>query len=225
MSETNGNSTQWRRLTVALAMITTVAASLIAGLQTDADIRTDVANRDSQYYAILTSGELFRQGLQSDYDFATLSAAVKDSQEATLLEFTALEQESRSEAVAASSTRLRASLALARADRLGALSVILTDPTYAPDREGDLPDMEAYLADSFEESNRLLALQNQAADDYDRWNRKSDAYVGILALMAMGLFLFGLAQAANLRTRKAFAVLGASVLGLGLVWTLLSLLA
>lgn len=43
--------------------------------------------------------------------------------------------------------------------------------------------------------------------------------------MAMGLFLFGLAQAANLRTRKAFAALGASVLGLGILWTLFVLVA
>ena len=223
MSDPSTITSRWRRLTVALAMVTTVAAALVAGLQADADIRTDVANRESQYYAILTSGELFRQGLQSDYDFATLFAAVKDSQEATLLEFTALEQESRNEATAASSTRLRASLAAARAERLGALSVILTDPTYAPARDSDLPDMEAYLSDSFEESNLLLAQQNQAADDYDRWNRKSDGYVGILALMAMGLFLFGLGQAANIRTRKAFAALGCSVLGLGIIWTFLLL--
>lgn len=212
-----------KRLTVILTMAATVMASLVASLQADASIHTDVANRESQYYAILASGELYRQGLASDHDLETLASVMASLQEATLLQFTALEQESRSEIEAAVASLGRASLAEARAARLGELSVLLSDPAYAPASEVDPPALQAYLDDSFEEANRLVELQNDAADAYDAWNQKSDAYVTVLALMAIVLFLYGLAQASDSPARRAFLAMGAAVQVLGLIWTVMIL--
>ena len=219
MNEPAAPTRRWRHLAITLTMAATVVASIIAGLQVDATIRSEVANRESQYFALLASGELYRQGLASDYEFRTLTLAVKDSQEATLLQLTALEQESRSEADAAVLSRLRASLAEARADRVGQLSVLLTDPAYAPTEEGATPDMQKYLDDSFQEANSLVSRQNDAADAYRRWNQRSDAYVAVLALLAMVLTLYGLAQASSERMHLPFLVLGSLVMGLALVWT------
>jgi hypothetical protein len=210
---------QGRRFPAILAMITTVAVAIVAGLQADADIRTDVANRNSQYYAVLTSGELFRQGLRSDFDLGTAADSVKDALESNVLELTALEREDAGDSAGAGAVREQASLAAARASRLGSLSAVLTDPAYAPDSPGAAPDFAAYLDDSYKESNRLLGLQNAAADDYGRWNRKSDGYVAVLALMATSLFLFGLAQAASDRIRLPVSILGMVVFGGTLVWT------
>ncbi len=219
MSEPAAPARRWRHLAITLTMAATVVASLIAGLQADANIRSEVANRESQYYAILASGELYRQGLASDYEFRTLTLAVKDAQEATLLQLTALEQESRAEEGAAAMSRLRASLAEARAERVGRLSVLLTDPAYKPVEEGAPPDMQAYLDDSFQEANWQVSLQNEAADAYSRWNQKSDAYVAVLALIAVVLTLYGLAQASTERMQLPFISLGTLILGLALVWT------
>jgi hypothetical protein len=212
-------SVRWRRLAVILTMASTVSAAVIAGLQADANIRSETANRESQYFAILASGELYRQGLATDYEFRTLTLAVKDAQEATLLQLTALEQENRSEEDAAALSRLRATLAEARAERVGQLSVLLTDPAYMPAEEGGTPNMQAYLDSTFQEANRLVSLQNDAADAYRQWNQKSDAYVAVLAMIAMVLTLYGLAQASSERMQLPFLTLGSFILGLALFWT------
>jgi hypothetical protein len=210
---------RWRRLPAVLAMITTVAVAIVAGLQTDADIRANVANRQSQVYAVQTAGELFRQGLRSDFDMGATADSTKDALESTILELTALERESTGDDASAGALRQRANVASARSERAAALSILMTDPAYAPESPGEPPDFAGYLEDSYVEVNRLLALQNQAADEFGRWNRKSDGYVAILALMAMALFLFGLAQAVSKRIRLPFSVLGAVVLGASLIWT------
>lgn len=209
-----------RRLPAVLAMITTVAVAIVAGLQADADIRADVANRQSQDYAVQTSGALFRQGLRSDFDLGATSDSIKDGLEGTILELTAFEREAAGDTAGAEALRQRANVASARSARVAALSVLMTDPAYAPNSPGDPPDFAGYLEDSYIEVNQLLALQNQAADEYGRWNRKSDGYVAILALMATALFLFGLAQAVSRRVRLPFSVLGAVVLGASLIWGL-----
>lgn len=214
-----------RRVPAVLAMVTTVAIAVVAGLQADADIRADVANRHSQAYAVQTAGELFRQGLRSEFELGTAADSVKDALEATVLELTALEQEAAGDLAGADALRERATLAWARADRLRTLTILFTDPAYAPQSPEAQPDGGRYLEDLFRESRRLLELQNRAADDYGRWNRRSDTYVAILALMAMALFLFGLAQAASARIRIPFSILGGVVLALGLVWTILVLVS
>lgn len=120
-------------------MITTVAVAVVAGLQTDADIRADVANCQSQDYAVQTAGELFRQGLRSDFDLGATADSTKDALEATVLELTALERESTGDAAGAETLRQRADVASARSERVAVLSILMTDPPYAPSRPGSRP--------------------------------------------------------------------------------------
>jgi hypothetical protein len=220
MTDTPAPTERWRTLVVILTMAGTVTASIVAGLQVDANIRADAANRDSQYYAIRASGELFRQGTRLDYDVAILSALTKDRQESLALEITGLEQEAEGALGIAASVRARAAIAAARAERTQPLSVFYTDPAYAASEPDGLPNMQAYLDDSFAPANELVAVQNQAADAYHSWSRKGDGYVAVLALLAVALFMFGLAQAASVRTRRTFTVFGALVLGAALVWAI-----
>ena len=49
---------RYKNLIVLLTVFTTVLAAVLAALQADANIREGVANRNSQYLAILASGEL-----------------------------------------------------------------------------------------------------------------------------------------------------------------------
>jgi drug/metabolite transporter superfamily protein YnfA len=86
-----------------------------------------------------------------------------------------------------------------------------------------LPNLAGYLETTYAEANRLVALQNEQADEYQRWSRKGDAYVAVLALLAVALFLFGLAQAANIRTRRTFTIFGTIVLAVSLVWAIMIL--
>lgn len=220
MSATTGASERWRSLVLLLTMGATVTASIIVGLQADAGIRSEIANRQSQVFALLASGEMFRQGIRTDYDIATLASVTKEMQDGLSLEITALEQEAEGEAESAALARQRAAVLQGRVERGRALSVFYSDPSYMADSPDALPDPQAYIANTFAEANRLVVLQNEQADAYQRWSRRGDRYVAVLALLSVSLFMFGLAQAASVRTRRTFTIFGAVVLGTGLAWAI-----
>jgi len=52
------NPERYKSLIIILTVLTTVLAAVIAALQADAGIRSDIANRNSQYLAVQVSGEL-----------------------------------------------------------------------------------------------------------------------------------------------------------------------
>ena len=219
------NSERYKNLIVALTVFTTVLAAVLAALQADASIRADIANRESQYFAVLASGELTRAGLESNYEFIVFGDHLKNLQEATILELTALEQETNGEEEAAQSTRELARIAQASADAGEAFSVFFTDPRYAPQSENDLPQADNYIADVFEKSNEIVAQQNAAADAYNAWDRKADLYITALTVLAVAFFLFGMAQALKeARLRLTFAFFGVVVIGLSLLITATTLI-
>ena len=216
---------RYKTLIVVLTLITTVITAMIATLQADANIRANNANRDSQYYAILVSGELVRSGLQSSYDLNTFSKVLLEKQTALMMQFTALQSEQSADKLGTALNNISALAAQARADKLINFSIFYTDPRYAPKTADGLPDAEAYLADISDEANKILEKQNAAADEYHKWNNKSDAYVGVLTVIAVAFFLFGLAQAVKGRMRLVFAVFGLVILLAASAWTLLILVA
>lgn len=220
MNAASPNTERWRSLVVFLTMAATVAAAIVAGLQADAGIRSQVANRESQVYALLASGEIFRQGIRSDYDLGTLADLTQEMQDSLSLEITGLEQEAAGDLDSAALARQRAAMLRARVERARALSFFYTDPAHAPGEPDALPNLEGYVEASAAEANRLVGLQNKQADEYQRWSRKGDAYVAVLALLAIALFLFGLAQAASVRTRRTFTVFGSVVLAVSILWAL-----
>ncbi len=220
MTAPSPNTERWRSVVVFLTMAATVAAAIVAGLQADAGIRSQVANRESQVYALLASGEIFRQGIRGDYDLGTLADLAQEMQDSLSLEITGLEQEAAGDLDSAALARQRAAILRARVERAQALSFFYTDPAHAPGEPDALPNLEGYVEDSAAEANRLVKLQNKQADAYQRWSRKGDSYVAVLALLAIALFLFGLAQAASVRTRRTFTVFGSVVLAVSILWTL-----
>lgn len=220
MTAPSPNTERWRSVVVFLTMAATVAAAIVAGLQADAGIRSQVANRESQVYALLASGEIFRQGIRGDYDLGTLADLAQEMQDSLSLEITGLEQEAAGDLDSAALARQRAAILRARVERAQALSFFYTDPAHAPGEPDALPNLEGYVEDSAAEANRLVKLQNEQADAYQRWSRKGDSYVAVLALLAIALFLFGLAQAASVRTRRTFTMFGSVVLAVSILWTL-----
>ena len=220
------NSERYKSLVIILTVLTTVLAAVLAALQSDASIRADIANRDSQYYAIQVSGELHRVGLVTNYEFNVYGDYLTNLQEATILELTALEQEQDGNDRAAQATRELAAVSQARANLGEKFSVFYTDPRYAPKNDGDLPNAEQYLLDLNQNLNGILAKQNEAADAYGKWNRKADSYVTALTILAVAFFLFGLAQAVkSARMRLTFTGFGFVVILFSLLVTFVTLLA
>ncbi len=214
---------RYKTLIVILTLITTIITSIVAGLQADANIRSNNVNRDSQYYAILASGELHRSGLQSTYDLNTLAEQTREMQESLVIQITSLEFEQEGDKQGVAISDLTVLAAQARADKLRTFSIFYTDARYAPETTDGLPNGEAYLADMQAKANELVEKQNAATAEYHKWNNKADAYVSVLTVMAVAFFLFGLAQALTGRMRLTFAIFGMVILLGASAWAALIL--
>jgi len=216
-------SERYKILIVVLTLITTVITAIVATLQADANIRANTANRDSQYFAVLASGELQRSGLQSSYDMNTFAGVLSESQTLLIMQFTALQSDLAADELGLALSNINALAAQARLEKLTSFSIFYTDPRYAPKTVDGTPDAEAYLADSNAKANELVLNQNTASDDYHKWSSKADSYVGVLTVMAVAFFLLGLAQALMGRIRLVFAIFGALILFGASAWTFLIL--
>ena len=149
-----------------------------------------------------------------------------DMQQALVYELTALEQQARGEDDLAETTLILASAASARFERIRPMSVMYSDPRYAPADADSLPDMQAYLTDLSSTAVDLVAQQNAAADDYQFWSRKADAYVTVLTVLAVAFFLFGLAQTVQAdRLQRFFVLIGALVLTTSVAWSVIVLVS
>lgn len=219
------NNDQHKGLAMLLTVIATVLAAVLAALQSDASIRSDVGNRDSQYLAILASGELDRAGLEGSYEMSVFGDYLKNLQETTVYQLTALQQQQDGDKTSAQTTLL-ADSAQARADTSKKFSILYNDPRYMPATADGQPDAQKYILDLNSKANDIVAQQNKASDEYHRWNNKSDSYVTALTILAFAFFLFGLAQVVkNIRVRLAFIILGGLVLGVCLMITAVNLTA
>jgi hypothetical protein len=219
------NPERWKGLIIVLTMINTILVAIIAGLQTDANIRSNSANRDSQYYAVILSAELQRTGLQSNYDMNTLARILDNTQRSLVMQFTALQQEQNKDQQGAALSTLQGQIMQAQADMATKFSIFYQDPRYAPKSPGSQPDLKAYTNDSKEKALGLLAKQNAASDIYNKWSGKADSYVAVLTILAIAFFLLGIAQSVNPRLRILFAGFGIVVIVLGVGWALAILIS
>jgi hypothetical protein len=222
--QTQEKTDRYKITIIALTMLTTIVAAIVAGLQADANIRANNFNRDSQYYAVLISSELQRVGLQSNYDISTMTEYLRESQTSLVMELTSLELSESGDKNAASFSELTALGAQARADKARSFSVFFSDPRYAPTSPDGYPNMDAYLTDSYKRINELTEIQNAAADGYNAWNSKADTYVSILTVLAISFFMFGLAQALRERMRLTFIIFGVVALLVSMFWTTATLI-
>ena len=218
MNEPAPHIDRFRVFILALTLLNTIFAALLSGLQVDANIRADKANRDSQYYALLTANELVRMGHQNAYDLELFATTVKDAQQSLVMALTALELEEAGEEESAARLVSQSEIAEARSDKGIALSLLYLDPRYAPDEPDGIPDLEAYLADQTKLPNELVAKQNAASDEYHRWDNKGDSYIAVLSILAIAFFLLGLAQSTT-RMRLFFAISALAVIVIAAVWT------
>lgn len=218
MNEVTQKTERWKSIVLVLTLINTVFAALLSGLQVDADIRANSANRDSQYYAALVSGELVRQGYQSSYDFQTFASTLKPSQESLIAAFTALGLEQDGDQDAANNFYAQSFILDAQAETARKFSILFNDPRYAPTDSDSMPKAEAYVADQAKIANDILVKQNAASDDYQIWSKRSDGYIAVLTLLAIVFFLLGVAQSTQ-RMRPFFAVSASVIMLISMAWT------
>ena len=219
MNETTPpNTERFRTFILILTLVNTIFAAALSGLQVDANIRAEHANRDSQYYALLAADELVRLGHQSAYDLDLFANTVKDAQQSLVMQFTALELEKKGDKENAERLRKQSEISQARSDKGISLSLLYSDPRYAPTEPDGLPNLEAYLADQNKSPNDLVARQNAASDTYHKWSGKADSFVAVLTILAIAFFLLGLAQS-SVRMRLFFAMSAVVMMLLAAVWT------
>jgi hypothetical protein len=214
------NTERWKTMIIFLTMVNTILVAIIAGLQTDANIRANDANRDSQYYAVLTSGELQRIGLQNNYDMNTYARILDNTSRSLVMGYTGLQLTEGGDDQGAAFSNVQALVAQAQADAATKFSIFYQDPRYAPKSPDAQPELQRYIEDSNAEALELLAKQNAASDAYKIWSGKSDSYVAVLTILAIAFFLFGIAQSVNPRLRLLFAGFGIAVIVLGVGWAL-----
>ncbi|HEX7541724.1 MAG TPA: hypothetical protein VF352_06305 [Anaerolineales bacterium] len=213
-----------KTLVLVLILLNTVLVAAVSALQVDATIRTNQANRDSQYYAVQVTGSLIQTGARSDYDLNTYSKWLTDTQEALVAEYSAMQRQAANDQQGFEALTLESQIYQARADRTMSLSVLMTDPAYAPASDQASPNIDTYMKNLYSYSNELVQKQNAASDAYHRWNNKSDSYVAILTVLAVAFFLLGVAQMAQPGVRLLFSSFAFGVISIGILWTLILLI-
>ncbi len=217
-SERVENPERWKNLIVVLVLINTLLVSVVAGLQVDANIRSSQADSQSQYNAILASGEVAQSSVQGTYDLNSYAEALTEQQQALVLEYSALLREKANDQRGSQDLTIDAAASQARADQAKSLSVLLSDPRYAPSTQFSQPDTAAYMKDLYAPANSQVEIQNASADSYQRWNNKSDGYVAVLTILSVAFFLLGIAQSVSPRLRILFAGFSMGVMALASLW-------
>lgn len=216
---------RYKTLLIFLAILNTVWVVLLAALQSDAGIRAAQSDRDSQYYAVIASGELHRSGLTSNFDFMVLTETLKNQQENLVLMMTALEQQMQGQAQQAEFSRTAASAAQAQAEVGQKFSILYSDPRFKPKDALGLPNVTEYLAVINSKANELVTKQNRAADAYHLWSQKSDDYAMILTIISIAFLLLGIGQAISItKLRLFFAILGGLIQFICVLWTMVILI-
>jgi len=211
--------TPFEILTTVLIMAVTLFGATVAYLQANASVYESQNRREAQAIAVQLMGELERTDWVVRYDLATTARYLSLSQESLVKQMVALQLESEGQTALATRYQVEGVLAQAEAEALKPHSRLLSDPRYAT-AEG-MPDAARYMADMNAKANALLEKQNAAADRAHEWADKSDAYVTILTLQAVVLFLYGLSLTLRGRlSRYIFVAAGTLIAGVSVIWAI-----
>lgn len=206
-------------LIIMLTAGVAVFATVVAALQTDANIRANQANRESQAQALRALQDNVSDLFEMGYDLQV--ARLWWSQQrmllsANLLANTELEPD-------------QTAWYLEEAQRLESASQLLTDqsdlftPPYFDAVTGLWPDLNRYWYEQVV-APQMLASEHQSVQmELGRaWGQKSNAYQTIITLVAVTLFLYGLALTVERYLKWGFLALGSANLSFIFVWTVLT---
>ncbi|MBL8057640.1 MAG: hypothetical protein JNK29_13135, partial [Anaerolineales bacterium] len=170
---------RFKRLLAVLIALATLAATVITFLQSDAGARDDRANRDARRYTFEAFGQRVSGDARVNFDY---NRAYQAWYELNLLADSA---EAREDPAAAERYR-------AVRDELTRLSPLLAAPYF--DAAAGEPNVAQYESDTYVVAITTLTEKYLAAAVVkDAWDAKANAYVFHITLLAVALFLFGLA--------------------------------
>ncbi len=196
----------FERIVVAIITSVAVLAAVVTLLQTNASARSGQAGRDAQGYAIQAMGR--RVAGQATIDYAWYIYQVYEELDIQAL----LAGRADDPAAEARYHTLRS--------RIAGLSPLLAPPYHDPESTA-APNMERYEADTYlVEATELSERYAAAASLNNAWTAKSNAYVTHLTLLAVSLFLYGLATTVSGWIRWLFVSVGLLITGLAFVWIL-----
>ena len=214
---------RFQYVVIVLILLVTILGAGVALLQTHASVNENRASRESVAKAVQLMGELQRSGQQSAYELGLAADFAAHSMDSIASQATALELEGAGQSEEAAAYWERAEVLEAQAQAIRSLSLLFTDPRYAPQGDDLIPDAAAYAADLQAPIQELLAQQQEAAGAANRWGDKADAYTSIVTVLAVALFLYGLSLVVRGRIRYFLATVGTAVAGLALLWTVWTL--
>jgi len=196
---------KFKKLIAVLIALVTVAATVVTFLQNDASQRDNHANRDTKRYAAEAMGRKVSGDARVNYDY---NKAYQAWQELDLLASSATNR--GDEAAAARYTKLR--------DQMVGLSPLLSAPYFDP-KTSDT-NIAKYEADTYlVEIEALTQKFNAAGLVKNEWDSKANTYIVHLTLLAVALFLLGLAATiSGAFTRWIFSGTGVAVALVAVVW-------
>jgi len=198
-----------------LALATAVVIACVAALQNGANVTAGEASRDLQLLTMQLADDFERLGLQANFEMGVIGQSFKDVQEAQVLRLSALDLEARGSTADAAATRARADVMLARAQREKQFSSLFRDAQYAPNAADKLPEIRKYVNDLQVQRTRLVGRITAVNQRYIGASRVADTYTMYVTILAIALFLFGLAQALEWRARLVFIAFGVMALAAG----------
>jgi tetratricopeptide (TPR) repeat protein len=200
---------RFKKLIAFLIALVTVFITVVTYLQNDASSRDDAANRDTKRYSLealerRVSGDArvnfdYNQAYQAYYEYELLIASAEaEGDDAAVARYQALQDHTRT------------------------LSPLLADPYFNP--ETGETDIARYEADTYLVETTALSERFSAASSVkDAWDSKANTYIVHLTLLAVSLFLFGMATtiSGNL-TRWIFTGVGSAVTVFAVAWALVT---
>ena len=203
---------RFKAIVVTLMSLVTILSALVAFLQNDASNRSSTLLRDGQRFAVTQMETTLRSQQQLNYDTYVYQ------------QWSGLSWQRAQDLQAATQTAQAQVDQMTNIMQLTADFSPLTQPPYLTDLISGTPDLARYFAEAQVEPSYWQQRREAAVDEGNAWNNKSAAYVTVLTLMAVSLFLFGLATTIGGRLRGSFVVLGIFIALAGSGWAALTVM-
>ncbi len=195
----------FEQLVALLMTLVLIQTAVVTYWFTLADDSNGDAGRDAQIYAIQGLGRRAAGNIQSSY--AQTGAYQR------WVEMNTLAKLADQKGDTATALRYRA-----LRDRVAQLSPALQPPYFNPDAQSE-PNISAFEADTYlVESVALYERFANQSNLKQVWFDRAGAFTVHLTLLAVTLFLFGLASTAKSRVRWVFIAVGLALASVTLVW-------
>lgn len=185
---------------VLIAVVTTLA-TVIAFLQSEAGSLDDRANRDSKLYSLEAIGFKVASDARTNFEF---NKVYQSWDELDTLAATIREDDPE-----------RAALYEKVRDEIASFSPLFDAKKGYFDAKTEQPDVARFEAETYVKQLAVLDQKFKAASAVkDAWDSKANAYVFLITLLSVSLFLYGLSLTVSSRFAQGLFTAVASVLAL-----------